>query len=213
MGVPILGNVLGFLRDFGNAARRSFGQQIAGFWADVGGAFGRALVPPAYGMGPEQVWGQPPPGTHFGAPERIPSPGRMATNPYGNAVGSPPPGVASPRGHSYAYGNPDEGFQPQARRFSASRGDEQPGPATARYLPAPGPRPNVVDPIGLEATQRAHKSLKFALEGNDRRVLERASEEYIWKLDASMTKLKSVVNNYPAILKLAAGTKVAEYSE
>jgi hypothetical protein len=49
MGFPILGNVLGFLRDVTYSASMNMGQPIAGFWAGVGAALGRAMVPPAYG--------------------------------------------------------------------------------------------------------------------------------------------------------------------
>jgi hypothetical protein len=98
--VPILGNFLGFLRDVGNSAATQIGQPFAGLVTGVVGAFGRALVPPpAYWMGPEQGWGQPPPGTHFGPAERMPDPDRMAASPYGNPVGPgvrPVPGMGSP---------------------------------------------------------------------------------------------------------------------
>lgn len=96
MGIPVLGHLLGFLRDAANSAWSNFGQPLAGLFVGVGGALGRALVPPgygppAYGMGPEQMAA-----SRYGNPGYPQQPGVKPGRAMGYPDGSPGPRVRSP---------------------------------------------------------------------------------------------------------------------
>lgn len=142
----------------------------------TGSGPGQMQPQPGYGMGP----GRPPLGANNG--QGYP-PSQMAGGQYD---GTPPPVVAPPRGYAPYSNGP-------------------PGPATARHSPAPGPRPIVGDPIGLDATRRARESYLNALRGSgDPEKMERAYDEYLQKLGDSITKLGSIVRKFgPIILNQA----------